>query len=262
MLIPGRLVPVCPTHVPPAIPPRPGLYDPAVIAAAFEQLWPLVEGWLETVYDAPGRDELRAALQKEMASPLNEDGFKLAKRLEEEFLFEGDSDLVSALDCAIPYRNQAYSAAVMAWVTAHGPIPQPFHLGTMVRIERLGVLEEGVIFQLQETTAEYLIHIESDGILKGHDLFIPFDGTRELWPEAISWEKLEGDGGEISLRLVTPAGQVASVRLVEVPTEDRYLWEWGVVGEVGGEVACGWAQWPETAQAEAWLVLRARWGTT
>ena len=139
--------------------PRPTRFDPDVISAAVDELWPLILEWHSDVADNEkgAKADLRDALDG-----YEVDGYHLARHLDKAGWGEVDSALVDVLDQGAAFVRRAHREAIVAWVQREGITPA-FDSGAKVRSDRMKDGGVGVIAKIDATHAEYVVRFPSLG---------------------------------------------------------------------------------------------------
>jgi len=103
-------------------PPFPFPENEAVRKVAAEMLWPKILKWAEDGGDNHP-EEIRGDVVDCLGDAMEDDGYKLAKLLDDENVLDPDSQLVDVLDNFHMYQHNAVRESRVAWVKATGWVP-------------------------------------------------------------------------------------------------------------------------------------------
>ena len=130
---------------------RPKRNSKEVLEEAAKRLLPRVMEWLSRDGgQSVDADEVREQLAK--AIRYDDDGYQIAKELDNAGWFEIDADLVEILDAASHHKWEAHAALVKAWV-AESSIATPLAIGAKVKTPK----GDGVIADVNLDTAQYVV---------------------------------------------------------------------------------------------------------
>lgn len=175
--------------------PRPTRYDKNILQRTAEKIATAIEQWLiaEDIFlfkeDLDKEYEtLVKFLKKNLAQV--DDGYDLAKRLEDKFYYDSDSHLVGILDDGFSVWLYEYKKAVKIWVKETGlkPTLKIGDKAAFIRRKYLadkGERVEGEISSIDEKSGMYVIHCPQLGhVQKGqvgsHGLCVNFEDTEVI----------------------------------------------------------------------------------
>jgi hypothetical protein len=148
-----------------AAPPRPTRYDPRVISAAIDKLAPNVLDWADD--PSVELEDVTSDLTKAMKSvPFRDDGYTIAKAMEDQCGYSPDAQLVEILDRAGWEMYDAHKALEREWVT-DWDIKLKHAVGDAVKFEMNRQAYEGVICETDPALAEYTVSVPDEGHI-GH----------------------------------------------------------------------------------------------
>lgn len=133
--------------------PRPTRFDPDVIAAAVDDLWPRIIEWSSDLaeVEAGAKIDLRDAFNS-----FDLDGYSLARRLERAGWGDVDAALVDVLEYGAVCISRALRSAIAAWVQREGITPA-FEVGAKVTSPRKRDGGIGIIAKVDAAHAEYVV---------------------------------------------------------------------------------------------------------
>jgi len=116
------------------------------------------------------------------------DGYALASHLESEYLWAPDATLVEELDMCATYFTREHHKAVREWVVRN-KVKAPFQKDTRATWILHGQPCKGVVLEVHEDTAEFIVKIDTDGPVPSK-----LEGSlKGLY--ALPYEEVTADGG-------------------------------------------------------------------
>lgn len=162
---------------------RPSHYDEKIDQEVAQALLPKVLQWLRSRGEDEPTDEDKQDILAQLtdACRLHDDGYEVAKCLDDRHMWESDSELVDLLDEVAFARIRSHEKAVEAWVQQHGVVPQ-YSVGQRVAFKQRRWDKEAVtgeVTAVREKTAQYLVFCESLGHVRAgcgtHGTYVAFE---------------------------------------------------------------------------------------
>lgn len=162
---------------------RPSHYDERIDLEVAGALLPKVLRWLKARGEDEPTEEDRQDILEQLANAcrFHDDGYEVAKQLDDRHMWESDSELVDLLDEVAFARIRAHEKAVEAWVQQHGVAPK-YSVGQRVAFKRQRWDKEkvtGEVTAVREKTAQYLVFCESLGHVREgcgtHGTYVAFE---------------------------------------------------------------------------------------
>lgn len=152
---------------------RPSHYDERVNQAVAEGALPHVLRWLKSQGDGDLPEDERQDILEQLvvAFDLHDDGYEVAKVLDDRFMWQVNSELVDVLDSALGTRYRAHDKVVEEWGLQHGLAPK-YSVGQRVAFQSLHVPRgrlTGEVTVVREKTAQYVVFCEAMGHVREHD---------------------------------------------------------------------------------------------
>lgn len=139
--------------------PRPKKSDRSILQLVAAKLAKEVNEWAD--------DEENENTEKHMIEVLEDcfydlDGYKMAKRLEDDYGYDCDAGLVNILDNADNLVRHHLSEATKKWVTENSIKPK-FEVGQPVIVKHKDKDVAGTVGKIMDATAEYVVNCPSLG---------------------------------------------------------------------------------------------------
>lgn len=167
---------------------RPGRHDEAVIALCIEEVAELLLAWLQETDPSDDPDRIQEC--REHARKLliglctDDDGYKLAKRLDDYLGYKPDSQLVDALEQIWSIRYKAYEKVVAEWVAREGIVIPEAYMGKTVKFRSGPNPGQGEITKFYPESARVLIFCPEKGHVRegvgSHGVVIDWENVEEL----------------------------------------------------------------------------------
>lgn len=163
--------------------PRPNGSHDSVKRLVADELMPQILDWLQGQED--DEDEVREQLIDVLED--HRDGYEMAKRLEDDYDWDCDSELVDILDGSNFYEHR--KAAVMAWIRDNGIMPR-FAMGQEVKVKQSRydkTIHDGEI-RAVNVDGTYTVMIPALGHVREgigtHGSVLPWEDVEDLNPAA------------------------------------------------------------------------------
>lgn len=137
---------------------RPTIYDEAVIVETVEHMLPEVLGWLEA--DEKEGKEISEQLVNVLQDSYEYDGYKLAKKLDDDYMWSSDAELVEILETVSNAIFAVCTQQTNKWVLENNIKPQ-YAINDRVTYKNSNKTTNGVIVDIQLEMGNYLI--QNDG---------------------------------------------------------------------------------------------------
>jgi len=151
---------------------RPSHWDDRINREVAEAVMPRVLAWLKSQGDDLPEGERALVLEQlTHAYDLHDDGYEVAKVLDDRYMWEVDSELVDILGSVLGTRYRAYDKLVGEWVQQHGVAPK-YSVGQRVAFRRpYGARDRvtGEVTAVREKTGQYLVFCEAMGHVREDD---------------------------------------------------------------------------------------------
>ena len=169
--------------------PRPQRHGEEMDAKVAEGLLDNVLEWLEGHGGNSDRDDVLKSLTDAIDRAGDDDGYAIAKALDDEGWAGIDADFVEILNEASWLRGQAHDDAVREWVKRNA-VAAPLPVGAKVRIAFKRHPDdgaEGAIAAINDDLATYVVACPSlghvpEGQFGTHGLLIPFENVVAVQP--------------------------------------------------------------------------------
>ncbi len=167
---------------------RPSHYDEKMDLEIARVLLPKVLQWLKSGGGTDPTDEERHDILEQLTSAcrFHDDGYEVAKELDNRHMWDSDSSLVDVLDEIVNLRHRIHEKVVEAWVQQHGVVPQ-YSVGQRVAFKRQLWDKEaitGEVTAVREKTAQYLVFCESLGHVRvglgSHGTYVAFEDVEAV----------------------------------------------------------------------------------
>lgn len=167
---------------------RPSSYGKDINLEIARALLPRVLLWLKLDEGAALTEEETSVILDELsdACACNDDGYGVARDLDNRHMWDVDSELVDILDAVAFERIKAHDRSVEAWVLREGVKPE-HALGQRVqfRFQKWDkVSNVGEVIEVDERKAKYLVFCESLGHVRNgvgtHGVYVPFEETMSV----------------------------------------------------------------------------------
>lgn len=130
---------------------------------------PEVLKWLNSNDEESTREELTELFTNNST----DDGYELAKILEDDYYYDSDSELVSILDNVEYDKSNILNKALKEWVITDNILPTQ-EIGTVVKFKLRGKKTTGTIVDIYRATAYYIVEVNSAKFC------IPYEEIHEL----------------------------------------------------------------------------------
>jgi len=160
--------------------PRPKKNEPEVL----EKLKNVIKVKLEELFPGEDNDNIANFLVNEIVDYNRMDGYKLAKRMDEEFYTDSDFEIADIFNGFYWDFNKIYDDIVKEWVIEQ-QIKSPFNIGDIVFIDVYGKEVKGEIVKNYEEKAqtcvfcESLGHIKEEGKVGSHGIIKNYEDVRK-----------------------------------------------------------------------------------
>jgi hypothetical protein len=161
---------------------RPYKRDDDVVRSAVKRLVPRIITWMEDEVESEEAlcEEIVEAYQRH----IHDDGFAVAKYLDDTWWGGGNSELVEILDGGFSYIRTAHKEATAEWIKRNNIQPR-YSVGDAVTVKHTGEPLPGIIRSVDDQWGTYTVYVEA----LGHKKEGEGCGTLGI---VLEWEKVEG----------------------------------------------------------------------
>lgn len=141
----------------------------------------LLTGWSSSCADDP--DDL-IEMATDVIDHYDDDGYSLAKMLEDSYFLSPDTELVNELDTVLGLKRTAHKASIKRWVEENA-IKCPFKIGSIVRTDSVKG-GTGEVYEINESEATCCVRFERLGHVKSgtgtHGKILKYEEMLEVIP--------------------------------------------------------------------------------